>query len=185
VPAIGESKKNSYENMSTVSADLWRRWLTLYEDRFDKFYYNVRVGAGVRPPADISPAMQRAWWADTALRIDAVGERENQTWVIEVAERPSAKILGNLQLYTHLLPKYQGLNAERPDVIASRSAQDFVIQTEIRAIIIPALVCRFLGLDMRAVVEQAGIYPFVFPGVGAPSLPQQFMPSFATPAKSA
>ena len=183
MPAIGESKKNSYENMLPASVTLWRQWLTLYEDRFEAFYYNVRVGAGVRPPADTRPDMVRAWWADTALRIDAVGERENQTWVIEIAERPSAKILGNLQLYSHLLPKYQGTNAERPDVIQSRHATDLVIQTEIRAIIIPALICRFLGFDMQAVVERAGVYVFKFPGTGSPTLPTQFMPSYATPTK--
>jgi len=180
MPAIGESKKHSYENMLPASEALWRQWLRLYEDRFDAFYYNVRVGAGVRPPADVSPEMQRAWWADTALRIDAVGEREDQTWCIEVAERPSAKILGNLQLYAHLLPKYQGLNAERPDVIESRHATDLVIKTEIRPIIIPALICRFLGFDMTLVVKKAGIIPFIFPGAGRPLLPAQFMPSFST-----
>jgi hypothetical protein len=181
VPAIGESKKHSYENMLPASVDLWRKWLALYEDRFDTFYYNVRVGAGVRPPADTTPEMKRVWWADTALRIDVVGERENQTWCIEIAERPSAKILGQMQLYTHLLPKYQGTNAERPDVIESRNATDFVIQTEIRSIIIPALICRFLGFDMAVVVKKAGIVPFIFPGVGRPLLPTQFMPSYVTP----
>ena len=180
MPAIGEAKRNSYENMSTASADLWRRWLKLYEDRFETFFYNVRVGAGVRPPADTTPEMKRAWWAETCLRIDAVGERADQTWCIEIAERPSAKILGQLQLYCHLLPKYQGTNAERPDVIESRNATDFLLPTMIRPIIVPALICRFLGQDMRAVVERAGIWVFVFPGSGSPSLPPQFLPSFAS-----
>ena len=183
MPAIGESKKHRYDNMMTASVDLWRKWLALYEDRFEKFYYNVRVGAGTRPPGDTTPVMARAWWADTALRIDAVGERENQTWVIEVAERPTRQILGSLQLYAHLLPRYQGTNAERPDVIASRNATDFVIQTDIRPIIIPALVCRFLGFDMAVVVKKAGIVPFIFPGAGRPLLPTQFMPSYFTPGK--
>jgi hypothetical protein len=183
VPVRDEEKKANYENMSTVSADLWRRWLTLYQDRFDAFYYNVRVGAGVRPPADTTDAMKRAWWADTCLRIDAVGERENQTWVIEIAERPSAKILGNLQLYSHLTPQYQGQNAVRRDVIAARAAEDFLLPTEIRAIIMPALICRFLGFDMGQVVQKAGILAFVFPGAGNPILPVQFMPSYATPTK--
>ena len=181
MPAIGEAKKNSYENMSTVSAELWRRWLALYEDRFDAFYYNVRVGAGVRPPADTTPEMKRAWWADTCLRIDAVGEREDQTWCIEIAERPSAKILGQLQLYTHLLPLYQGQKPERLDIIVSRGAESFLLPTMIRPIIIPALICRFLGYDMEAVIHKAGVLPFIFPGSGLPRLPEQFMPSYAAP----
>jgi len=168
--------------LNEASAALWRRWLELYEDRFERFFYNVRVGAGVRPPADISPEMKRDWWALTALRIDAVAERENQTWCIEIAERPSTKILGSLQLYTHVLPLYQGQSPPRRDVIEARNAQDFLLPTDIRAIVIPALVCRFLGSDMAAVVEKAGIWVFVFPGAGAPKLPAQFLPGTQSPA---
>jgi hypothetical protein len=160
---------------------LWRRWLELYEDRFDRFFYNVRVGAGVRPRSDLSPEMKRDWWALTSLRIDAVGERENQTWCIEIAERPSTKILGSLQLYAHVLPLYQGQAPPRLDVIQARHAEDFLLPTDIREMVIPALVCRFLGSDMAAVVEKAGILTFVFPGAGYPKLPPQFLPGTQGP----
>lgn len=176
MPVQRESQRRSYEGLNEASIALWRRWLELYEDRFERFFYNVRVGAGVRPPADISPEMKRDWWALTALRIDAVAERENQTWCIEIAERPSTKILGSLQLYTHVLPLYQGQAPPRRDVIEARNAQDFLLPTDIREIVIPALVCRFLGSDMAATVEKAGIWAFVFPGAGAPKLPAQFLP---------
>jgi hypothetical protein len=176
-----ESERRSYEGLNEASAALWRRWLELYEDRFEAFYYNVRVGAGVRPPGEMSPELQRDWWALTALRIDVVAERENQTWCIEVAERPSTKILGSLQLYAHVLPLYQGRNPPRLDVIQARHAEDFLLPTDIRDIVIPALVCRFLGADMAAVVQQAGILAFVFPGAGLPKLPAQFLPSTLGP----
>ena len=180
MPAIGESKKRTYDGLLQASIDLWRRWLTLYEDRFETFYYNVRVGAGTRPPAATTPDMQRAWWASTCLRIDAVGERENQTWVIEISPRVTSRVTGNLQLYTHLIPLYQGQNAIKRDVIANRSAEDFLIDTDIREIIIPALVCQSIGLDMRATVEKAGIVIFELPFQEDPKLPEQFMPSTAT-----
>lgn len=182
MPVQRESQRRSYEGLNEASAALWRRWLELYEDRFERFFYNVRVGAGVRPPADLSPEMKRDWWALTCLRIDAVAERENQTWCIEIAERPSTKILGSLQLYTHVLPLYQGQAPPRRDVIEARNAQDFLLPTDIRPIVIPALVCRFLGSDMAAVVEKAGIWAFVFPGAGAPKLPAQFLPGTLSPA---
>lgn len=177
MPVSGEDKKRGYDGLTDISADLWRRWLRLYQDRFDTFYYNVRVGAGVRPPDSSKPEDKRMWWSVTALRIDVVGERENQTWAIEIAERPSTKIFGSLQLYAHVLPLYQGQSATRRDVIEARNATDFLLQTDIREIIVPALVCRFLGSDMQAAVEKAGIIPFVFPGAGLPKLPPQFLPS--------
>lgn len=179
---VGEQNlpDSRYLNMLPASITLWRQWLHLYEDQFETFYYNVRVGAGVRPPADFNDQMKRDWWALTALRIDAVGERQNQTWVIEVAERPTAKILGNLQLYKHLTPLYQGQNAQRRDVIANRAAEDLLLPTDIREVIMPALISRFMGSDMAQVVQNAGILSFVFPGSGAPTLPPQFLPSTVT-----
>lgn len=181
MPAIGESKKRTYDGLAEASIALWRRWLELYEDRFDRFFYNVRVGAGTRPRADLSPEDRRIWWSLTSLRIDAVGEREGQTWCFEIAERPSLKMLGALQLYTHILPLYQGQNPPRLDVIQDRHAEDFLLPTTIQDRVMPALVCRFLGLDMAAVVEKAGILTFVFPGAGYPKLPAQFLPSTPPP----
>ena len=173
----GEDKRATYPGLLEPSVSLWRQWLKLYQDKFEDFYYNVRVGAGVKPPTNTTPAMMRDWWAQTSLRIDVVGEREDQTWVIEIAERPGTKILGQLQLYSHITPLYQGQNAVRRDVIANRNAEDFLLQTDIRKVIIPALICRFLGLDMGATVQKAGIYVFKFPGNAAPFLPAQFLPS--------
>lgn len=98
-----------------------------------------------------------------------------------MAERPGAKVLGNLQLYAHLLPLYQGQNAQRREIIVARHAEDCLLAADIREIVIPALVCRFLGADMGAVVERAGIYAFVFPGAGLPKLPAQFLPATQGP----
>jgi hypothetical protein len=172
----GEDKRATYPGLLEPSVSLWRQWLQLYQGKFETFYYNVRVGAGVRPPATVSPDMMRDWWAQTSLRMDAVGEREDQTWVFEIAERPGTKILGQLQLYSHITPLYQGQNAQRRDVIANRNAEDFLLPTDIRGTIVPALICRFLGQDMAATVAKAQILVFKFPGNAAPFLPASFLP---------
>ncbi len=173
----GEDQRGAYPGLLGTSVDLWVKWLKLYQDKFEAFHYNVRVGAGVRPPVNTTPDMARDWWAQTCLRIDALGEREDQTWVIEIAERPSTKILGQLQLYTHITPIYQGQNATRRDIIANRNAEDFLIPSDIRKVIIPALICRYLGSDFAATIAKAGIYVFQFSGTGPAVLPAQFMPS--------
>jgi len=177
VPLIDEEKRPWYDGLNAVSAEIWRKWLVLYQDKFESFWYNVRCGAGVRPGADMSPALKRDWYAVTAMRVDVVAERENQTWAIEVSERPGAKELGRLQLYSHLLPLYQGQSPPQLDLIKARHAEGFLLPTDIRAIVIPALVCRFLGSDMAATFQKAGVLNFVFPGIGAPKLPPQFLPS--------
>ena len=163
--------------MNKPSPPLWLRFPELYQDRPEALHHNVRVGAGLRPAGDATLEMRRNWWATTALRTDAVGERENQTWCLEEEERPGAVILGNLQLYAHLLPFYQGQNAQGRGIIMARHAEDFALPTDIQESVTPALVYRLLGADMAAVVQQAGIYAFVFPGAGLPKLPPQFLPS--------
>jgi hypothetical protein len=181
MPVIDEQNKPWYAGLNDVSAAIWRQWLVLYQDKFEAFWYNVRTGAGVRPPADFPPELKRDWYAITAMRIDVVAEREDQTWVIEVSERPGKKELGALQLYAHTLPLYQGQSPPQLELIKARNAVDFLLPTAIRPVIIPALVCRFLGSDMAAVFATAGIMSFVFPGMGGPKLPPQFLPSTVTP----
>lgn len=176
---VGESKLPSYDGLLANSTELWRKFLKLYEDRFEKFWYNVRVGAGTRPPLTTSRDMQRMWWATTCLRIDVVGERPGESWVFEVAPHPTSRVVGNLQLYAHLLPLYQGRSATKMDVIVGRNAQDFLLDTIIHDKIITALVCVSIGSDFRASIERVGIMVFTFPDVGQPKLPPQFLPSFA------
>lgn len=78
---------------------------------------------------------------------------------------------------TPLLPLCQGQNAQRRDVIAKRSAEDFLLPVNVRRVIIPALICRYLGSDFGATIQKAGIYVFQFPGDGPAKLPAQFLPS--------
>ena len=50
MPVTGESKRRSYEGLNEASAALWRRWLELYEDRFERFFYNVLWAPACGPP---------------------------------------------------------------------------------------------------------------------------------------
>ena len=86
-------------------------------------------------------------------------------------------MLGKLHLCAYLLPLYQGQDAQRRGIIMARHAEDFLLPTDIREIVIPALVCRFLGSDMAAVVERAGTWAFVFARAGLPKLPAQSLPA--------
>jgi len=91
-----------------------------------------------------------------------------------VRERPGAQEPGRLQPNAHLLPLYQGQSPPQLALIRSRHAEGFLLPTDIRAIVIPALVRHFLGSDMAATFQKAGVLNFVFPGASAPKLPPQF-----------
>src|ERR1700758_799986 len=102
----GEHLKTRFDGLNDQAAELWVRWLKLYEDQFASFNYNVRVGRGLDPGPSATPAMREQWRAVTTKRIDVVGERAGQTWVIEIEPRPGLRTLGQIQGYLHLLPQY-------------------------------------------------------------------------------
>ena len=104
VDATAEINKASYPGLIPQAADLWRKFLALYADKFQTFEYNVRVGQGLDPGPGQSDAMRAMWKAVTTKRIDVVANRENQTWVIEIEERPGMRTLGQLVGYMGCSP---------------------------------------------------------------------------------
>lgn len=156
MPVFGESKMASYPGLNEVATALWRKWLELYEDRFDSFEYNVRVGQGLDPGPSATPEMREMWRMVTTKRIDVVAERENQTWVIEIEERPGLRTFGQVLGYLDLLPKYRA----------------------VRAILIGGLVSARLGFDMKGLFRSNEVLYFVFQPGSLPNLPPTFQPSF-------
>lgn len=142
---VGESERRYYPGLIEEETRLWRRWLRLYERDFVAFEYNVRVGQGVRVPRRAitgDPVLDeqfrelfRQW---TQRKVDVLGFKGPETWIIEVEERPSTRALGQLLAYQELLPDV------RPNVGPVQLA----------------LVCVFLGPDMLRVVEAQDILVF-------------------------
>jgi len=46
--------------------------------------------------------MKRMWRANTAKRADAIAELAREIWIIEVAQRPGLRAIGQLLTYQHL-----------------------------------------------------------------------------------
>ena len=47
-------------------------------------------------------AMKKMWYASTAKRIDAIGEKEKEIWIIEVASSPYLRAVGQCLSYLFL-----------------------------------------------------------------------------------
>ena len=159
MPVYGEKNKPWYAGLNEQSIVLWRKFLELYEDRYDSFEYNVRVGRGIDPGPGVSKEMRDMWYAVTTKRLDVVANREDQTWVIEIEERPGARTFGQVLLYLHLLPQYY----------------------PVRKKLIGGLVCARLGFDMTAAFRANEVLYFQFPPGGYPKLPPTFLPSTLSP----
>jgi hypothetical protein len=155
-----ELQRSYYPGLISSSEDLWRKWLKYYEGDFSSYAYNVRVGQGITAPAYLTPEEAAQWKMLTQKRIDVVAERFDETWIIEIAERPGLAAVGQLVGYEHLGRKY--LNTKQ------------TVRT--------ALVCARLGYDMAAIFKAQNVLVFLFPPAGAPSFPPAFLPTGVTPA---
>lgn len=145
MPAFGEHLKRYYPGLTPKEERVWRHWLKEHESEFDAFEYNVHVGEGVKvPPSSfieqdtVALAMAEAYRKATQLKIDAVGFRNTEVWILEVEDRATSATLGQLQTYGLLLPK----------------ARSVLGPIEL------ACVCRFVGNDMLEVFEEAGVLVF-------------------------
>lgn len=139
--ALGEHLARFYPGLTPKEERVWRHWLVEHEQSFDRFEYNVHVGEGVTPPPGawtgdqkLDARLREQFRRATQRKLDAVGYRRGEAWVIEVEDRADARALGQLHLYADLAPRTL-TGIERIEL---------------------AVVCRFVGNDMRAAFEAAG-----------------------------
>lgn len=152
-----EAEQANYPGLNTTAAELWRDFLRVYETAFTRFDYNVRIGQGLQPPLGASAEDAALWKKLTQKRIDVVAYRRDQTWIIEIDERPGARTFGQLILYYHMADRYVELSGTK----------------------INALVCRYLGFDMFAAFKTQNTMIFKFQPGKQPSLPAAFPPPHA------
>lgn len=148
MPAFGESLKPYFPGLLPAEAHVWRAWLRTHEADFDRFLYHVYVGPGVTIPREmltrgdaLEAAYADAWQKATQFKIDVLGLRGDDWWIIEVEDRCNPTAVGQLLTYQTLLPQ----------TVAG------VGHTEL------AIVARAVQPGMEDVVEEAGIALFVVP----------------------
>lgn len=76
-----------------------RAWLTLNQQNYDRFDYNMRIGQGTDPGPTFSDAVRKQAIANTQLRIDAVAWQGNTPTIIEVKRRATASNVGQILTY--------------------------------------------------------------------------------------
>ena len=90
------------QQMLPSDVPLWHRYLDAHAQEFMKFYYNVRVGGPDITKIVADEAMKKMWYAATAKRIDAIGEKKDEIWIIEVAASPYLRAVGQCLSYLYL-----------------------------------------------------------------------------------
>jgi hypothetical protein len=90
------------QQMLPKDIPLWHTYLEKAAHQFLRFYYNVRVGGPDVSKIKASPELAYQWYASTAKRIDAIGEKEKEIWIIEVASNPYIRAVGQCLSYPFL-----------------------------------------------------------------------------------
>jgi hypothetical protein len=90
------------QQMLPPDVPLWHLFLDRYAGNFERFFYNVRVGGPDMTSIDADEAMKKMWYASTAKRIDAIGEKKDEIWIIEVASSPYLRAVGQSLSYLFL-----------------------------------------------------------------------------------
>ena len=118
---------------------VWYRFLDRYGPYFISLWYDCLVGGPFLSPEQEDDPFERMWRGNTAKRIDAVAELQNEVWIIEVADYPGLRSLGQLHVY-------QALWLEDPKIAKPERM---------------VLVCSRLDNDLGAACGRSGIQVYI------------------------
>lgn len=81
---------------------VWKAWLELHEKEYERFDYNVRVGAGDDPGPSYSDDIRRMAIANSQKRLDAIAYQGPNPFIFEVKDRAQLSAVGQLIGYDAL-----------------------------------------------------------------------------------
>ena len=86
-------------HMLTPDIPVWYRFLETYGHPIINLYYDCLLGAEALTREEEKDGLKRMWRQHLARRADAIAELENEVWIIEVADDPGLRSIGQLQTY--------------------------------------------------------------------------------------
>lgn len=89
-------------HMLATDIPVWYRFLDKWGELFLNLYYDSFLGGPSLTPEEEKDPMKRMWRANTAKRTDAIAETEKEVWLIEVANYPGMRAIGQLHTYQAL-----------------------------------------------------------------------------------
>lgn len=89
-------------HMLLPDVPVWYRFLEKYSYPFQNLYYDVLLGMAELTHEEKRDPLKRDWQILTAKRADALAELPDQVWIIEVADDPGLRALGQLLTYQAL-----------------------------------------------------------------------------------
>ena len=122
-----QSERLTFPGMLPREILVFQSWLRQHEMQYDRFDYNVRLGAGFDPGPTWDEAIRRMAIANTQKRVDAVGYQGNTVTLIEVKDRAGFSAIGQLVGYEALwLHEHPGAQQPRLILVCNRFAPDIL-----------------------------------------------------------
>lgn len=94
-----------------------RDWLSAHVGDYDKFSFSVRIGEGQTPNPNDLPGVQRSVAFSSKKRIDVLAWKGITPTIVEVKERVTPAVLGQLLTYRRLFLE-ENADAEDPALVA-------------------------------------------------------------------
>jgi len=89
-------------HMLKTDVPVWYGFLDRWGHLFERLYYDVLVGGPRLSQKQQADPLWRMWRANASKRIDVIGETRDQVWIIEVAQRPGLRAVGQCLVYRSL-----------------------------------------------------------------------------------
>lgn len=88
-----------YPHLVGSDVPVWDAWIRDHGSYFSGIDYDIHVGQGLEPDKDHTYQLQMMWVSLTQKRIDVVGYRPGEVWLIEVKDRPTVAVIGQCLSY--------------------------------------------------------------------------------------
>jgi len=95
-------QRRKYPHLLPSDARIWHAFIETHPDLFDYVIYDIHIGNGVQPNPSWNEKTKEMAKTLTQRRIDVIGFKNNQLWLIELKAGPGVSALGQLVAYEHL-----------------------------------------------------------------------------------
>jgi len=89
-------------HMLRTDVPVWYRFLDQNFSLFTSLYYDCLLGAPALTPQEEKDSLKRMWRFNVSKRADVIADSDNYVYIIEVADDPGLRALGQLQVYRSL-----------------------------------------------------------------------------------
>lgn len=124
-PRFPAEKLAKYPHMAPLDVPIWDRFIEKHGADFLGFDYDFRCGTPRRQLQHWPKNIRADAAALTMKRIDAVGYREGEIWIIEIKPRATASAIGQTLTYTSCFKQDHNVDEDVvPCIVTDRREPD-------------------------------------------------------------